>query len=264
MRIPALLVTGSAALYALVVFLPPTGSAVIDTYHPDKNVQEPAFPPSTTSVPFGGVAAVGALFTLHGSQLDRHFCTASVVHSAHGDLAMTAAHCLLTVHGPIAFVPGYANGETPYGVWPVTGVYTDQAWQSGHSQDDDFAFLRLAKEHGGPVEDLTGAETLGTGLQTAPVVEGAASPDGETAPIECASPATLFDGGTQLQFGCDDFIDGTSGGPFLTQVDARTGQGTVVGVIGGYQQGGDYPSVSYAAQITSATVALLHSAEAAG
>src|SRR5262249_26033997 len=54
---------------------------------------------------FGGVAAVGALFSENSGQLGTHFCTATVVHSPHGDLAVTAAHCLSGTSGPIAFVP---------------------------------------------------------------------------------------------------------------------------------------------------------------
>ena len=37
---------------------------------------------------------------------------------------------------------------------------------------------------------------------------------------------------------------GTSGSPWVRNFNARTGTGTIVGVIGGYQQGGDLPAVS--------------------
>src|SRR5262249_58953090 len=65
---------------------------------------------------FGGVAAVGALFSENSGRLGTHFCTATVVHSPHGDLAVTAAHCLSGTSQPIAFIPGYANGQQPYGI----------------------------------------------------------------------------------------------------------------------------------------------------
>ena len=51
-------------------------------------------------------------------------------------------------------------------------------------------------------------------------------------------------GADQLEFDCDGYTDGTSGSPFLIGVDAATGDGTMIGVIGGYQQGGDLPDVS--------------------
>jgi hypothetical protein len=56
----------------------------------------------------------------------------------------------------------------------------------------------------------------------------------------------------------------TSGGPFLADVSAASGQGTVTGVIGGYEQGGDTPQVSYASAFGPWVGALYRSAEAGG
>jgi hypothetical protein len=50
-----------------------------------------------------------------------------------------------------------------------------------------------------------------------------------------------------MEFDCDNYTDGTSGSPFLVGLDPATGDGTVIGVLGGYQQGGDSADVSYAA-----------------
>ena len=52
-----------------------------------------------------------------------------------------------------------------------------------------------------------------------------------------------------MVFDCDNYTNGTSGGPFLAHVNPKTGDGWVIGVIGGYQQGGDTPNVSYSAQV---------------
>src|SRR5580704_5562537 len=63
---------------------------------------------------------IGALFRItHRGQLSGgHFCTASVVDSPQGDLVMTAAHCVSGLGaGQFAFVPGFRDGRTPYGVW---------------------------------------------------------------------------------------------------------------------------------------------------
>jgi len=219
---------------------------------------------SRTGHAFGGVPAVGALFTVSAGALGKHFCTASVVHSAHGDLAVTAAHCVAGNQGQIVFVPGYANGKEPYGTWQVTAVYTDQAWQSAQNPDDDVAFLRLSGESDGvPVEDITGAETLGTGGQEPALVQVIGYPDGADQPVSCANWTKIFSP-TQLEFDCGGYADGASGGPFLADVSAASGQGTVVGVIGGYEQGGDTPEVSYAATFGAAATALYQSAEAGG
>jgi hypothetical protein len=214
---------------------------------------------------FGGVPDVGALFTASAGKLGTHFCTASVVHSTGGDLAVTAAHCMSGVQGQqVVFVPGYANGKEPYGVWPVAAVYTDQGWQSSQNPDDDVAFLRLSDTKGGvPVENVTGAERLGTGWPTPALVRVVGYPGDADQPLSCVNWAKSFSA-TQLEFDCDGYTDGTSGGPFLVATSGASGQGTVIGVIGGYEQGGDTAEVSYAAAFGAAVKALYQRAEADG
>jgi len=217
-----------------------------------------------TAQSFAGVAAVGALFTETNGSLGTHFCTASVVRSAAGDLAVTAAHCLDAIAGTVVFVPGYANGREPFGAWHVAQVYTDSAWRADQDPDHDVAFLRLADAaNGASVEDVTGAERLGIGTPAGAPVRVIGYPDGAGEPVSCDGVAEDFSP-TQLEFDCGGYTDGTSGGPFLADVDAATGQGTVIGVIGGYQQGGDTPQVSYAAVFGSAVAELYAAAEAGG
>jgi V8-like Glu-specific endopeptidase len=226
-------------------------------------VAQAAAAPAATGRSFDGVAAVGALFTETNGKLGPHFCTASVVNSAAGDLALTAAHCVYDRTGTIEFVPGYAHGATPYGIWRVTKVYTDTAWNSAQDPDHDVAFLKLANAPDGvPIENVTGAETLGTGVPSGELVQVIGYPDDAGGPVWCAGVAKGFSA-TELEFDCGGYPDGTSGGPFLADVDEATGQGTVIGVIGGYQQGGYTPQVSYAASFGTA-VAVLYAAAQAG
>jgi V8-like Glu-specific endopeptidase len=218
--------------------------------------------PAGTGTSFGGVAAVGALFTESDGKLGTHFCTASVVDSAAGDLAVTAAHCVYGRTGTLVFAPGYANGKTPYGIWTVAKIYTDGAWDASADPDHDVASLRLSDAADGtPIENLTGAETLGTGITAGQAVQVIGYPDTAAAPLWCAGPAKGFST-TQLEFDCGGYTVGTSGGPFLTDVDPATGQGTVIGVIGGYQEGGDTPQVSYAAVFGAAVSQLYATAQA--
>ena len=218
---------------------------------------------SLTAQTFDGVAAVGALFTMNSGTLGTHFCTATVVHSPHGDLAVTAAHCMAERQGQVVFVPGYANGKKPFGVWPVTRTYTDQAWQSSQDPDHDVAFLRLADSREGvPVEDVTGAERLGADTAQPALVQVVGYPDGDDQPVLCANWTKVFSP-TQLEFDCGGFTDGTSGGPLLAEVSLATGRGTITAVIGGYEQGGDTPDVSYGAVFGPAVASLYQSAAAA-
>jgi V8-like Glu-specific endopeptidase len=217
-----------------------------------------------TGVSFTGTAAVGALFTSTKGKLNNHFCTASVVNSPSGDLAITAAHCMANVSGTIMFVPGYHSGDVPYGSWQVAKVYVDQAWTASQSQDDDIAFLKLTKPGSSvPIEDVTGAETLATGTSVKQLVQVIGYPDGESEPIACQNwtsrPAT-----DQLEFDCGGYTDGTSGGPFLARVSGSTGQGTVIGIIGGLDQGGYTPQVSYSIEFGPNVAVLYKEAEADG
>jgi V8-like Glu-specific endopeptidase len=201
--------------------------------------------------PAGETSAVGALFSTSGGQLRTHFCTASVVHSPAGDLLVTAAHCVTsysdTSPAGLVFVPGYDNGYAPYGIWPVTRVFVDSAWESRADPNDDFAFLTVTQPgNSTPIEEITGAELLGIGQPPTDIVQVTGYPDGLDQPVTCRNRASAFSS-TQLEFNCGGYTDGTSGSPFLIHADKATGDSTVIGVIGGYQRGGGSPDISYAA-----------------
>ena len=230
---------------------------------------------SPTGQAFAGVPAVGALFPaaqLSAAQLPArglatsggHFCTASVVHSRAGNLAVTAAHCVSGKSSPIAFVPGYHDGQAPYGTWLVTRVFTDAGWSGSANPDDDVAFLQLAPAaDGASIESVTGAERLATGRPDRSAVEVIGYPSGTSEPVWCDNWTREFSP-TQLEFDCGGYPDGTSGGPFLANVSPASGEGTVIGVIGGYQQGGDTDAVSYSIVFGANVAALYQEAEASG
>ncbi len=210
---------------------------------------------------YSGTPAVGALFTISGGQLGSHFCTASVVNSAVQDLVITAAHCLHGKQpGQVAFVPEYHRHREPYGAWTVTQVFVDAAWASSASPNDDVAFLVVSQPgNSTPVQELTGGENLATGWKAAQLVQVVGYPDGRQRPISCTARTRRF-GPRQMEFDCGGYTDGTSGGPFLATVHPATGRGAVIGVIGGYEQGGNTPSVSYSARFGPAVRALYNTA----
>jgi V8-like Glu-specific endopeptidase len=211
--------------------------------------------------PFDGTPAVGALFTLTGSRtLGSHFCTASVVDSPGRDLLITAAHCVSGAgRGPIAFVPGFHDGREPFGVWRITRVVVDRTWASSADPDDDVAFLVVAGRGQVRIQDLTGGERLSVGWPARGVVKVIGYPGGGQAPIVCQNRVLAFSP-TQLQFDCGGYTDGTSGSPLLEDANVATGLGTVIGVIGGYEQGGYTSSVSYAARFGRNVAALYQTA----
>ncbi|MEU7157044.1 trypsin-like serine peptidase [Streptomyces chrestomyceticus] len=188
--------------------------------------------------------AVGPLFSPGGDGDADHHCTASVVHSPAGDLLVTAAHCVYDrgFRTNLVFAPGYHDGVLPYGVWVPTRIDVDPRWADGHDDAHDVAFVRVRRPHGsGPgtqrIEELTGAERVRfappAGLPTRTV----GYPDDRETPVACQNTTAALPG--QLRFDCAGFPNGTSGGPMLTGVDPDTGLGTVTGVIGGLDEGGD-------------------------
>jgi len=216
---------------------------------------------SALTAQYGQTSTVGALFTINGSgQLENHFCTASVVDSPSGDLLVTAAHCMRDkTPNQIAFVPDYAEGRHPFGVWRVTRIIMDQDWMSTGDADDDFAFL-VVHQHGKvPLQRLTGGEVIGVGVPAGKTVEVAGYPNDLNQLISCQNTALAFNP-TQYQFNCGGFTDGTSGSPLLASVSPLSGDDTVIGVIGGYEQGGDTASVSYAAKFGDTLSALYQQA----
>lgn len=256
-------VVGTLTLGVVVTVTPANGAATDVATHVAK-----AFRGSVSSSQNGqviaGMPAVGALFTSSKGKLGSHFCTASVVDSPHGDLAVTAAHCVTGLSGStIVFIPGYHSGYAPYGQWTVSKTYVDQAWSSSASQNDDVAFLKLTQAGSSlPIEDVTGAETLATRTAAKQMVEVVGYPDSSNQPIACRN-WTSQPMQDQLEFDCGGYTDGTSGGPFLADVNVADGQGVVIGVIGGYEQGGLTPSVSYSSEF-SANVASLYATAVAG
>ncbi len=194
---------------------------------------------------FAGTPAVGALFPVSGGALGKHFCTASVVDSPGGDLVITAAHCVThRAAGSMAFVPGYAGGHRPYGVWLVSQVISDSGWLDSGNPGHDVAFLVVHQPgNSQPIQHVTGGERLGIGWQARARVRVIGYPDATEQPVTCTNETKRFQA-HEMEFDCGGYTDGTSGAPFLAR-PGPAGTGTVIGVIGGYQQGGDLPAISY-------------------
>jgi V8-like Glu-specific endopeptidase len=194
---------------------------------------------------------VGALFEHDAS--GNHFCTASVVASPGHDLLMTAAHC---IHGgkgrgynaDIVFIPGYLDGATPYGVWTPRKLLVAPQWASSSDPDFDVGFVVLQPLDGKNIEDVLGANQIGFDAGFEHLVRVTGYPASADAPVTCIN-RTSQQSARQVKFECGGFFGGTSGSPWLTSFDPQTRTGTIVGVIGGYQEGGDTDAISYSAYL---------------
>lgn len=213
---------------------------------------------------FSGVPQVGTLFGTSDGSLTSHHCTGSVVSSPQGDIVVTAAHCAYSSSGvrtDLAFVPDFDDGSMPYGVWDVSAVYVAQQWISDRDPDYDVAFIVVHKSGSStPIQDVVGADTLAVDQSYTALTTVIGYPSDTDEPITCTNRTSEFSS-TQLQWDCDGYPGGTSGSPFLTDVNSKTGLGTVDGVIGGYETGGDSPDVSYSVRFTAWVSQLLADAE---
>ncbi|WP_411144564.1 trypsin-like serine peptidase [Streptomyces sp. x-80] len=231
----------------------------------------PARPAADTppSHPFDGLPAVGTFFWTDSTDTGR-FCGGTVVRSPHRDLVVTAGHCLRSPDPKrhLSFVPQYHDGLKPHGIYPVDRVYLDQRYYdlgtSGGARWD-YAVVRLgAREDGAVVEEVTGGYDLlpypGYSHRNVRLIGYPGSSDTTyPKPLDCASATHRYTStdpaapGDFLEIACAGYIGGTSGGPFL--VRDFTGY-ALIGVIGGYHTGGDFPDVSYSSYFTFDTLAL--------
>ena len=226
------------------------------------------------SSPFDGAPQIGALFSVsNGSvQGQGHYCSGSVVNSPHGDIVLTAAHCVYDTNGAytdLAFVPDYHDGQDPYGVWTPADVVVPAQWASSEDPDYDVAFL-VVHESGSStrIQDVVGGDQLQLDPAYSGLTQVVGYPQDTEKPITCTNMTNQVSDPSlttpQLQFDCQNYPGGTSGGPFLRDVDANTGLGTVVGVIGGFEAGGDTPDVTYASYFGDWVGSLLAQAESKG
>jgi hypothetical protein len=107
-------------------------------------------------------------FTIAGGSEPGDFvCSATAVSSNQRTLALTAGHCVDDPQfgGGFAtnwiFVPGYSNGQKPFGEWPATALFTTAAWRDGVDIRQDFGAARLVRDANGQgIEDVLGARPV--------------------------------------------------------------------------------------------------------
>ncbi|APU39003.1 MULTISPECIES: trypsin-like serine peptidase [unclassified Streptomyces] len=199
---------------------------------------------------------VGALFAngLDGG----HSCTAAVVRSADRDVIATAAHCLAKT-GNAVFAPGYRDGETPYGLWRITGVFVAPEWTAGQDPDADIAFATVAPVDAGRnrrIEDLVGGYPIAPEQAPRARATVIGYPSTMEAPLRCANRTGLHSP-TQRRIACPDLSGGTSGSPWLVD-------GALAGVLGGFEGGGTVPEISYSAVMGGRALELYRAAAAVG
>ncbi|MEU9101389.1 trypsin-like peptidase domain-containing protein [Streptomyces sp. NPDC048361] len=196
-------------------------------------------------------------------------CTGAVVDSRHGDLLVTAAHCL-PLDGT-SFAPGYHDGLAPYGRWPVLAALPDPRFTGARGGTGnwpyDWAFVRVARVGGRSVQEAVGSafhvpphpERLPSDLGRVTLVGYPHNRPGQRLCTVDSGPA--YGGFRQAR--CAGFSSGVSGSPWV--IAAREGEGIVVGVLGGAERGGGFlADVSYTARFDAGLASLFATAQGIG
>ncbi|GAB2851851.1 peptidase [Streptomyces deserti] len=199
----------------------------------------PASPVGTLAFPqrggpwTGGGAVVKTagrvFFTYQGRTAS---CSGNAVTSANKSTVMTAGHCVKlegSWHTNWVFVPGYHDGQAPYGRWAAARTLATPQWTASEDINYDIGAAVVAPLDGRRLTDVVGGQGLAfnTGYNKAMYAFGfpAAAPyDGEKF-IYC-SGTTYRDFLLSSDHGLTcDMTGGSSGGPWFTQFDEATGTG---------------------------------------
>ncbi|WP_159047835.1 trypsin-like serine peptidase [Streptomyces sp. WM6378] len=196
-------------------------------------------------------------------------CTAAVVDSRHGDLLVTAAHCL-PLDGA-SFAPGYHDGITPQGQWPVLAALPDPRFTGARDGAEnwpyDWAFVRVARVGGRSVQEAVGSafrvpphpERLSDVLARVTLIGYPHDRPGQHTCTVDSRPAY----GDFREARCAGFSTGVSGSPWV--ISAPDGGSTVVGVLGGAERGGGLADdVSYTARFDAGLSSLFATAQGIG
>jgi hypothetical protein len=96
-----------------------------------------------------------------------YVCSATVVDSAAHTVVWTAGHCVngsdigLGFASNWMFVPGYIQGQAPYGSWSATTLMTTDGWQSGSNLRLDVGAAILARDYEGRgIQDVVGGRGI--------------------------------------------------------------------------------------------------------
>ena len=222
-------------------------SAGVEAYLRRLRPRPASAPPVATTDPgtpwTGGGAVVrttGKVFFSLGA--DDYVCSGSAVASPDRSTVLTAGHCVYdpessTTATNWAFVPGYVNGRSPYGVFAARHLATTTGWRAREDYDVDVAFADVGPNAAGKaLTDAVGGQPVAFGTPRGGLLHAfgypAAAPWTGERLVHCAAPVvqdTTPDPSQDQGMTCA-MTPGSSGGPWFAGFDPRTGRGTLVSV----------------------------------
>lgn len=202
---------------------------------PDDDAQPQSFPELGAPWDGGGevTRTVGRVFFTYQGQ--NSACSATVVTSENKSTIFTAGHCVYLEgawHENWVFVPGYDNGNAPYGEWPADQLLADTAWVDSEDMNVDLGAAVVGPLDGELIQDVVGSQGIAfnqpRGFDAYSFGFPAQAPyDGERL-IYSSGPTFDDTFGSSESIGIDsDMTGGCSGGPWFADFDELTGAGVV-------------------------------------
>ncbi|HEY9292934.1 MAG TPA: hypothetical protein VIP98_16765 [Microlunatus sp.] len=223
-----------------------TGEPEVQKGYPGKK-KKPSADGSYLGGPWTGGGAVvqttgKVFFTLDGVD---YVCSGSVTPASNKSTVSTAGHCVNEGPGDyatnFAFVPGYDDGDAPYGTWTASTLTTSEQWRTQGDFNYDIGFAIVAPLDGQSLADVVGSQSIGFNQPRGDFLYSfgypqAAPYDGSTLDY-CSDTATddVIGGSDDQRLDCN-MTGGSSGGPWFDGFNATAGTGVQVSVNSfGYQ-----------------------------
>lgn len=167
-------------------------------------------------------------FTYQGRQAS---CSGNAVTSDNKSTVITAGHCVKldgAFHTDWVFVPGYDNGNAPYGTWTARATMATPQWVASEDINYDVGAAVVNQLDGQSLTDVVGGQGVAfnqaRGQNMYAFGWPAADPYDGTQMIYCSG--TTFDALISDGIGMDcDMTGGASGGPWFLQFDEAAGTG---------------------------------------
>lgn len=191
------------------------------------------------SIPNGGSAWTGGgavtrtvgrvFFTFQGRTAS---CSGDAVTSTNKSTVITAGHCVKLQgawHTNWVFVPGYNNGNAPYGTWTARQTLATAQWAASEDINNDVGAGVVNQLNGASLTDVVGAQGIAFNQARNQNMYAfgypAAAPYDGTRLIYC-SGRTINDFllSTDLGLNCN-MTGGASGGPWFLSFSESTGTG---------------------------------------
>ncbi|MFC7644328.1 trypsin-like serine peptidase [Streptosporangium lutulentum] len=161
-------------------------------------------------------------------------CSANAVTSENKSTVITAGHCVRmggAFHDNWVFVPGYENGNRPYGTWVATTLYTTAQWNNSEDINYDVAAAVVAPLNGKSLTDVVGGQGVSFNQYRRQRMHSFGYPSGSpydgSKLIYCSGRA--FDDimmSRDIGMNCNT-TGGSSGGPWFLDFNESTGLGTL-------------------------------------